>query len=1618
MQTIRLFISSPGDVADERQISGKVIERLQGKYWSLVRLDEVFWEQKVIRSTAHYQDELVNPGDCEIVIGILWSRLGSLMPEKFRKASGERYQSGTEWELEMAFAAYEKSLAETGDLLRAKPDIVIYRRNHMRPVYENPNDEARAAEQVVMLESYFRENYWFPDGTIKRPITPYTTLDDFEAVLSRNLEELILRQIPRLKPGFEPPPISGSPFKGLKTFDFRDSDRYFGRNREIREIQQQLIANAGKGMPFLLIYGGSGYGKSSLMRAGLGPVLTRPGGSLNEIQGWRRVLLQPAKGSGSLCERLARALIQAPTPEEVEDSRHQRHWPLTGLPELSESCAENTPWDSAMLSRHFSDDNQRVFAIAAVVETLESLNRHLLLEIDQLEELFTTSGIDVQQRAVFLRTIGDLCASGRVWAVATMRSEFFPRVAEQPELFALVGKERGYILPPPDRQSLREIIRYPVLAARLDFERRVSDILIAGENAKFEYLHDQILSDAESSPDALPLLEFTLQQLYESRRGALLTWGSYAAIGGLKGAIAHRAREVYDHLSPAARESRHRIFASLVHVDAARGTIARQRTPLEALKSTTASATFLDAFLRNHLLVTDEDSQTGEAIVTLAHEALLTHWDELANWIKDHRGDLLARQRLREQTDLWLQNARTKSYLLSEARLAEAERVVATGLLDLTKEQTEYLHASRKRAALKQRIVQAAMVLFAGLAALAGFFALQSRKQAENALAQTLIAREEEGKAWLERADTYDAKSGMGFHAAMMALRPLGYRGYENPIITNNSSNDDASRADKPSIDLVKKSYSSLFEKNQNLRARAGKLIKDNAADPWPVWRCRMGQATDSLDFSDDGKALICQSWKLDLTTGKIDFTKKESSVPPTRKTSTAAENLAEAMLQDWKENPTIPGDKPLSWAQSPDGNQLIVGYADRTVRDWKGPENYDTILEPETIGEPYETTGGNSHAPSRGIAHHEVAYSPNGKRIASGRITGAIVILDAVTGKVLSTLTVNGSPVTALSFRPDSQILVSGHANGHVQIWDVNLPSSPAETFHSCSESVDSLVFAPDGKSLLVRGSDQVVSLWSISGLMQASRRKIVQHIGQINDLRIDQKNGILISEDNLKAYMHNYVWDLQSEFWMGRITYPSEETSIVAHHEPSFIQEVLNDYAKNWSPFLSEKKDTGLAVKVREEVFDGIDLVDGATGVVLRSLEKTKLVFFENAESMMVTVDADEVVTLWERPLGKKLDSFVLDDYSEITSVHVSPDQSMMALGTARGEVHLWDHWDKKLLGRLQSGEVFDISALAFAPRSDKIFAGTSNGAIYVWDLHHEKINMAHYLTEGWVTLDGKNVQWGNVPLTSHNSPVTQFVHLSPSSHLGILRSGMPEGEVDERLFWSYLRARNWSGAVALYSTFKETSLRYKAMGSLIQWLRSDLTDGLISPALAQVRTMSLRAILQEDTDDAKGLWISLLADGPVHHVATNETYDSIAADLGILPYELLSYNEGKTISSGIELRIPPFRVIAVEGDFDVETFATNHGSTVDQLADLNGWDMQEYLNPALALVSLKSATPEAKPALRLHIVKEIITMGALARKLGTTVEMLNTLNGFNLTPETTLATGSELYYPEKQP
>jgi hypothetical protein len=239
------------------------------------------------------------------------------------------------------------------------------------------------------------------------------------------------------------------------------------------------------------------------MRAGLAPALTRAGGSLDGIGPWRRALMQPALGQGSLCERLAQILLLAPDIEDVEFGRLHPDWPLPGLPEIARTPRQNygTCWDLDSFVRCLANEEERSSAVQAVDETLARLHRHLLLQIDQLEEVFTTPEIATEERTAFFGVLGDLLQSGRVWCLATLRSEYFPLIAKEPLLRALIGGDGGYILAPPDRQSLREIILYPALAARLDYQHRVEEKTVAGEPAQFELLEDQILADAEISPD-------------------------------------------------------------------------------------------------------------------------------------------------------------------------------------------------------------------------------------------------------------------------------------------------------------------------------------------------------------------------------------------------------------------------------------------------------------------------------------------------------------------------------------------------------------------------------------------------------------------------------------------------------------------------------------------------------------------------------------------------------------------------------------------------------------------------------------------------------------------------------------------------------------------------------------------------------------------------------------------------------------------------------------------------------------------------------------------------------------------------------------------------------------
>ena len=150
----------------------------------------------------------------------------------------------------------------------------------------------------------------------------------------------------------------------------------------------------------------------------------------------------------------------------------------------------------------------------------------LIVVIDQLEELFTDPAITAAERERLVLMLASLARSGVVWVIATMRSDFWHRVAELPLLAELATGEGRLDLWPPNAAELTEIIRQPAAAAGLDFETDEQRMA----------LDAQIASDATSGPGILPLLSYTLEELYKrdvaQAGGRVLRWESYSRSRG------------------------------------------------------------------------------------------------------------------------------------------------------------------------------------------------------------------------------------------------------------------------------------------------------------------------------------------------------------------------------------------------------------------------------------------------------------------------------------------------------------------------------------------------------------------------------------------------------------------------------------------------------------------------------------------------------------------------------------------------------------------------------------------------------------------------------------------------------------------------------------------------------------------------------------------------------------------------------------------------------------------------------------------------------------------------------------------------------------------------------
>lgn len=195
----RIFLSSPGDVSEERNLArGLIKEHLPylPAFRGRVSFEVVAWDDPDVHipmlATETPQESVSRarprPATCQITVVILWSRMGTPLPDGIKKANGEPYASGTEWE-------YEDACNST---LKPKPKVLVYRRTEDFKVSVKDPEKNKKEEQFEKVEKFFKQ-FVKPDGSLLG-VTQYDTPTTFRDLLRKDLEEIMYREIECIGP--------------------------------------------------------------------------------------------------------------------------------------------------------------------------------------------------------------------------------------------------------------------------------------------------------------------------------------------------------------------------------------------------------------------------------------------------------------------------------------------------------------------------------------------------------------------------------------------------------------------------------------------------------------------------------------------------------------------------------------------------------------------------------------------------------------------------------------------------------------------------------------------------------------------------------------------------------------------------------------------------------------------------------------------------------------------------------------------------------------------------------------------------------------------------------------------------------------------------------------------------------------------------------------------------------------------------------------------------------------------------------------------------------------------------------------------------------------------------
>jgi WD40 repeat protein/energy-coupling factor transporter ATP-binding protein EcfA2 len=1058
-----------------------------------------------------------------------------------------------------------------------------------------------------------------------------------------------------------------APYVGLAAFEPADAHRFFGRDRVVADLLTRVRERR-----FLGVFGASGSGKSSVLRAGLFAHTSTSGLSGNGPQP---------------------TLIFTPGPHPLEECAVQ--------------LASYTGDSAATLRHEFAADPENLHLRIRQAVVGQPAGTDLVLIIDQFEETYTLCADDEErERFIAALVFAAMTPTSRVRVVVGLRADFYGHCGQYPDLVAVL-RDAQILIGSMTTDELREAVTGPATAANAIVESA---------------LVNRLITDANGQPGVLPLVSHALLETWRRRRGATLTLAGYEAAGGIHHAIARSAEHAHTALTSAQQAVAKQIFLRLTALGEATEDTKRRVSLRELDRDDADTLVVLEKLTDARLIVVDGNS------VDIAHEALIRCWPRLHDWLVEDREGLKLHRQLTDATHAWETVDHDAGALHRGTRLALALDWATTNDSALTTRERAFLHASRTAEATElttarrhTRRLRRLTALLATLLLVAGTTTVLAIRAQDSATQQRNVAIAR--KAVSDAAGLRDTNPALATQLSLAAYRLAPLRDTRDNLL-DTFAVPYASRLTGHTGTVV----SAAFSPDSRVLATAA---ADHTARLWDMSDPHHGALATlkahtgdvvSVAFSPDGRVLATAS--ADMTVRLWDVTDprhpRESATltghtapvysvtfsPDGRMLATASVD-GTARLWDLSGHPTeiatLTGhtDAVYSVAFSPDGRLLATAGADRTARLWDlADTHHPTVLA--TLTGHTDTIW-------------SVAFSPDGRTVATASWDHSVGLWDVSQpqhARELTTLTGHTNLVYGLAFSPDGRTLATAGVDKTTRLWDVSDPGRPSElvTLTGHTNAIYALAFSPDGHTLATAGEDHTIRLANLSDIVPMGRTGGVDALAFSSDGHLLATSG----EDHTTR-----LWDLSDT------RHPHELTTLADFDDP--VEAVA--FSPDSHLLATTSSDRKTSTTKLWDVSEPSSPRQLAT--FTGNTDDAERAEFSPDGRVLVTAGTNQTPTgpaaitrLWdvsEPSHPRELAVLAGNTNDSVWSAALSPDGRTLATVGQDRRPQLWDvsepRHPRKLAGL--TGHTDFVFGVAFSPDGRTLATGSGDRTIRLWDV-----------------------------------------------------------------------------------------------------------------------------------------------------------------------------------------------------------------------------------------------------------------------------------------------------------